>query len=309
MRETGAGEEIPWDLLARIPSLDGAAFEVVPLPGGLTNRNYRLTGPALDVVVRVSDPTTSLLAVDRQAEYENSLIAAAVGVGAPVVDYLPGAGVLVVGYLPSRTFTESDVAAHLPQVAQAVRDLHAAAPFANRFDFFALHEHYLRIMDSHGFRMPPGYLDLEPHAARMRAAFAAIPQPLVSCHNDLLAGNFLDDGQAVRIIDYEYSGCNEASFELGNIAQESHLQTDELSALVTAYLGADDAVAQRWIARAELWAIMSAYGWTLWGTIQQGASDLDEDFWGWAMEKYDRAREAIARPEFDRLLDRVGGRP
>ena len=309
MRESGAGEEIPWDLLARIPSVRDTAFEVVALPGGLTNRNYRLTGSTLDVVVRVSDPTTSLLAVDRQAEYDNSVIAAAVGVGAPVVDYLPGAGVLVVGYVPSRTYTEADVAAHLPEVARAVRRLHAATPFTNRFDFFALHEHYLRIMEEHEFAMPPGYLALEPNAVRMRAAFGASPQPLVSCHNDLLAANFLDDGQRVRIIDYEYSGRNEACFELGNIAQESHLGPDALSELVFAYLERDDAETQAWIARAQLWSIMTAFGWTLWGTIQHGASDLDEDFWGWAMEKYDRAREALARPEFDRLLDQVGGTP
>jgi len=39
-------------------------------------------------------------------------------------------------------------------------------------------------------------------------------EPLVPCNNDLLAANFIDDGRRVWIIDYEYSGMNEASFEL-----------------------------------------------------------------------------------------------
>ena len=47
---------------------------------------------------------------------------------------------------------------------------------------------------------------------------------------------------------------------------------------------------------------MSKYGWTLWGSIQDGISDLDFDFWGWAMEKYDRAVAEFDGPEFEQLL-------
>ena len=55
-------------------------------------------------------------AADRDAEFENSKRAAAAGVGAPVIDYLPGRGILVVGYLPSTTYGDADVAANLPQL-------------------------------------------------------------------------------------------------------------------------------------------------------------------------------------------------
>ena len=56
------------------------------------------------------------------------------------------------------------------------------------------------------------------------------------------------------------------------------------------------------VARARAWGLMSKYGWTLWGSIQVGISDLDFDFWGWAMEKYDRAVAEFDGPEFERLL-------
>ena len=55
--------------------------------------------------------------------------------------------------------------------------------------------------------------------------------------------------------------------------------------------------------------IASAWAWTLWGTIQAGASDLDFDFWEWAMDKMDRAGQAFAEPGFDALLDTVGSPP
>ena len=86
-------------LLDDIPCLSGQSREVTSLPGGLTNHNYRVRTPDLDVVVRVSPPGTQLLALDREAEHHNSVAAASVGVGAPVIDYLPGRGVLVVAFL------------------------------------------------------------------------------------------------------------------------------------------------------------------------------------------------------------------
>ena len=58
---------------------------------------------------------------------------------------------------------------------------------------------------------------------RIRGALAVRAEPTVACNNDLLAGNFIDDGDAVRLIDYEYSGNNDACFELGNIWSECHL--------------------------------------------------------------------------------------
>ena len=56
------------------------------------------------------------------------------------------------------------------------------------------------------------------------------------CHNDLLAANFIDDGERIWLIDYELSGNNDACFELGNIATESELSRRP-GGLVAAYWG------------------------------------------------------------------------
>ena len=276
------------------------------MPGGLTNRNYRVRTKLHDVVVRLSPPSTGMLAVDRDCEYRNSCAAAQAGVGAPVIDYLPGRGVLAVAFIPSETYDEAAVGRNLVKVAAVVRRLHAGPQFVNRFDMFEVQRRYLKIMQDNGFRMPRGYLGLLPQGQRVEAALRAHPEPLVPCHNDLLAANFLDDGHRLWVIDYEYSGNNEPSFELGNIIQESHLGPDHLAVLVEGYYGRTDSVT---LARAQLWGMAAAYAWTLWGTIQAGVSEIDYDFSGWAMDKYDRACAAFADPGFDALLDRAAGTP
>ena len=293
-------------LLDGIPVLTGQGRHVAPLPGGLTNTNYRVrTDAGLDVVVRVSAPETGLLGVDRHAEHVNTLAAAAAGVGAPVLDYLEGRGVMVVGFLPGRTWTDTDVAANLPRLAGALLRLHSGPAFVGRFDMFALRRGYLDIVREHGFRMPAGYVALEPFADRLEKVLALSPEPLVPCHNDLLAANVLDDGGDLRIIDYEYSGMNEPSFELGNAMAEARLGEEALAAVCTAYYGQyDDAL----VARAELWGWMARYGWTLWGMIQDGTSPLEFDFWEWSIAKVEPAEQLARSPRFEALLARAGAR-
>ena len=59
------------------------------------------------------------------------------------------------------------------------------------------------------------------------------------------------------------------------------------------------------VARARLWGLMAKYGWTLWASIQDAVSTFDFDFWGGAMEKYERAVAEFDGPDFERLLDEV----
>ncbi len=113
------------------------------------------------------------------------------------------------------------------------------------------------------------------------------------CHNDLLAENLLDDGERVRIIDYEYAGNNDPCFELGNIWSEATLPAPLLDVLVTAYFGRPRPVQ---VARARLFGLVAKYGWTLWASIQDGSSPLDFDFWSWGMQKYDRAVAEFDEP-------------
>ena len=284
------------------------ASELSSLPGGITNRNYKAVTPRGTFVVRLSDPESSLLAIDRGHEHRNSLAAAYSGVGAPVVDYLPGEGVLVVGFLEGRTWTEDDVRRpeNLPRIAEACRRLHAGPRFSSDFDMFEIQERYLTACRERGFRLPDRYEEFLPTVARMRAAMAVHPEPTVPCNNDLLARNFIDATDRLWIIDYEYSGNNEASFEIANTWSESTLPLELLEPLVTSYWGRHDPAK---VARARLWALMSQYGWMLWASIQASTSRIDFDFWEWGMEKYERAVATFDGPDLEGLLDRAAGQP
>ncbi|MEV1172177.1 phosphotransferase [Nonomuraea sp. NPDC049784] len=277
------------EVLDRIPLLSGVPRSVEELPGGLTNHNYKVTTPRGVYVARVWAGDGSLLGIDRDAEHACSLAAAAAGVGAPVHEYLPDLGVLVVGFLPGRTFTEADLRdpANLRRVAAACRRLHAGPRFVRDFDMFEVQRHYLGIVRERGYRFPAKYLDFMPAVDQIRKCLEIRAEGTVPCNNDLLPGNIIDGGRRLWLIDYEYAGNNDPCFELGNIWSESDLPPGHLEELVTAYYGRR---LRHKIARARLLGLMSKYGWTLWASIQDGANEsIDFDFWSWGMEKYERA--------------------
>jgi thiamine kinase-like enzyme len=293
-------------LLDEVPSLAARPRAIERLPGGLTNVNLKVTTPEGRFVARLSSDKGALLAIDREAEYRNSRSAAATGVAPEVVDYLPGRGVLVVRWIDGRTFGPDDLQSgeHLDRIAEACRALHAGPRFVNDFDMFAIQRRYLDLVLERGFRLPRGYLELMPDVDRIASALAVHPAVTVPCNNDLLAANFIDDGERIWLIDYEYSGNNDPAFELGNIWSESFLSLDQLEELLHAYHGT---VRRHDVARARLLGLMSKYGWTLWGAIQDSVSDIDFDFWSWAMEHYERAEEEFAAADFDGLLDDAAG--
>ena len=288
-------------VLARVPSLARRPRQVTELPGGLTNRNFKVTTPDGVFVARLFADDGELLAIDRDHEYRNSVIAAEAGVGAPVIEYRPADRVLVLGYLYGRTLTNADVAepATLDRIAVACRALHAGGRFVADFDMFDVQARYYATAMRRRIGLPVGYDTLLPAFAAARAALAVKGEGTVPCNNDLLAANFIDNGERIWLIDYEYSGNNDPCFELGNIAGECGLDADAVSYLVTQYYGRSR---RSRIARARLFSLVSRYGWTLWGVLQQASSQLDFDFRSWAMERFEAAASGFTSVGYDDLL-------
>ena len=166
------------DLLDRVPALAGQPRRTEELPGGLTNRNYKVTTPAGAFVARVWSPRGDLLAIDRDAEHRNSVIAAAARRGRPVIDYRPADGLLVIGYLDGATLTNADVAApgNVARIAAAVRRLHDGARFAGDFDMFDIQRRYVAVATRAGSPSRPGTTDLDAAVPAARRPWRSAPR-------------------------------------------------------------------------------------------------------------------------------------
>ena len=289
------------DVIAAVPAWTGRRVVSAPIAGGLTNRNFRVEVDGVPHFVRIPGTATELLAVDRANELANTRAAADAGVGARVLHHLPEWSVIVLEWLDARTMSNAAFqrAGEPTRIAQSLRRLHAGPRFRDDFDMVALTARYLGVIDDRGFAVPAGYREHLDAVPRIGAALRARPLPTMPCHNDLLAENYLDDGERLWIVDYEYSGNNDPTFEVGNTAQELEFDEPRLRELVAAYFG--DATPAL-MARCRLQMIMSDVGWTLWAAIQAEISPIEFDFWGWAVQRWTRAEAMIDGPDFEAWL-------
>jgi len=289
-----------------MPGWDGRRIEARPIAAGLTNSNFRVAVDGDPYFVRIPGPGTDLLAVDRANEAFSTRAAAAAGAGPAVIEVLDEPPALVLDWLPGRTMsiTAFEEPGMPERIAAVLRRLHGGPRFRDDFDMFRLTPYYLGVVDDRRIPIPDGYREALPAVNRIEAALAVHPIPSVPCHNDLLAENYLDDGERLWIVDYEYSGNNDPTFELGNTAQELAFDADRQEALAAAYFGRVDPAL---MARMRLQMIMSDVGWTLWAAIQARISPINFDFWGWAQERWDRADAKLRGPAFEGWLRDAAG--
>jgi thiamine kinase-like enzyme len=288
-------------VISLMPSWQGRPLAVAPMTGGLTNTNYRVEVDGTPYFVRIPGAGTELLAVDRLNEIHNARAAAETGVAPPLLHVLPDDNVMIFAFVQGRTMSIESlgVGAMPARIAASLTRLHAGPRFRQDFDMFRLIEFYLETAGRHAVRIPDDYRQNLGTVARIEQALRRQAQPTVPCHNDLLAENYIDDGQQLWLIDFEYSGNNDPCFELGNTCQELQYREDQMAELCTAYFGQ---ATPSLLARMHLFALMSDVGWTLWGAIQAKISMLDFDFWDYAQTRWNRARQILDGPELDQWL-------
>ena len=284
----------------------GRKFDLSPLSGGLTNENYLVEVDGARYVMRLPGQSTELLSIDRENEVHNTKAAAETGIGPRVLEHVPGLDVMVLEFIPGPTMSAETLhSVHMARrMASSFRTLHSAPRFLHDFNMFRLIEYYLRIVDEHGVTIPRGYREKLPVVAEIERAVGVHALPAVSCHNDLLCENFIDDGESLRVVDYELSGNNDPCFDLGNTAQEALFDDDLREVLCEAYFGRPD---PRQLARMNLFAVMSDVGWTLWGAIQAKISTIDYDFAGYYAGRWARAVAVMDTDRFQIWLREAAG--
>jgi thiamine kinase-like enzyme len=292
------------EVVAKIKDWQGKQVIIQPLSGGLTNTNYKVEVEGTPYFVRVPGESTELLAIDRNNEYHNSKAAAEANVSPKVLYYLPEYQVMVLEFLTGKTMSKESLnAAGMPtRMAKVIKKLHGGPRFLIDFNMFRLTEYYLSLCRDRSIRVPDGYLDRMPTVAKIEKAMSVKPLATVPCNNDLLAENYIDDGKHLWLIDYEYSGNNDPTFELGNTAQEMQFNDDQIRELCATYFGE---ATPAMIARMKLNMIMSDVGWGLWAAIQENISKIEFDFWGWAIERWGRVVEKMDSVEFGGWLNDV----
>lgn len=203
-------------------------------------------------------------------------------------------------FIEARTLTADDIRRPdmLPRVVALVRRCHTEMPHHLRgatlmFWVFQTCRDYITTAAADRGRLAA----LLPGLAERNAALETAAGPIlpVYCHNDLLAANFLDDGESLWLLDWEYAGWNSALFDLANLASNNELTRDQEAWLLETYFDRPSETSER--ATLRIFRCASLLRETLWSVVQEHHSALDFDYESYTDTHLDRFRAAYASLE------------
>ena len=255
------------DLLKQVFDGDGT-FTMIERLGGMTNHSYRTRRcDGSEYVVRIPGEGTEEM-INREDERKSTELACKLGIDSELL-WFGEDGTKVMGYIrdpqpmSEATLRRPEV---LAQAAKIFHTLHTCGEDTGvRFEVFEMAALYEGIIKDGGVALYDDYAEVKQTVMDIKSQVDADGEaPRVPCHNDSLVGNWVLDGDGkLWLIDWEYSGMNEAMWDLSCLSIEADYSEADDDALLTAYYDREPSIDERKaFVAAKLYV---DYLWTLWG--------------------------------------------
>lgn len=269
-----------------------------PLSGGITNVNFVVEDAGRKFVVRVGEdiPVHQIM---RFNEVAASRAAELAGISPAVRHQEPG--VLVIDYIEGKTFGEEDVRvpANLERILPVIKRCHQQIPTKLRgpalmFWVFHVIRDYAGTLEAGESRHLAKLPELLTVATALERAVG--PIDVVFGHNDLLPANFIDDGERIWLVDWDYAGFNSPLFDLGGLASNNGLTPEQEDWMLETYFErpVDDVLRRRYGAMK----CASLLRETTWSMVSEIHSELDFDYVAYTAEnlaRFERAYDDFTR--------------
>lgn len=239
--------------------------------GGMTNHSYKITRlDGSEYLVRVPGEGTEEL-INRLDERKSTELGCKLGIDSKLL-YFDDDGCKVMEFIHDPQLMSDEVMRKqevLTQAAEIFHKLHTCGEDTGvRFEVFEMASLYEKIIRDGGVPLYSDYEDVKQTVMNIKAEVDKNGvAPKVPCHNDSLVANWVLDGNGkLYLIDWEYSGMNEAMWDLSCLSIEAEYGEEEDAELLDTYyklegseVGLEDK--KRFIA-AKLYV---DFLWTLWG--------------------------------------------
>ena len=189
-------------------ALTGAPRVVAEVPGGRTNRSFRLAAPGLghDLLLRIHHPQSARLGIDREREREFIAETARAGLGRPYLHWDRQQRFAVFSWLEARAWTADDLAdraqrERLWPLLERLHGLELAQPRRRYTDYLDAYWHRLHQAGRTDTDLRHAWQAFRPELR----AFDDAPWTACPVHHDLVPANVLDCGDRLVLIDWEYA--------------------------------------------------------------------------------------------------------
>ncbi|MCG8484098.1 MAG: choline kinase family protein [Clostridia bacterium] len=284
-------EELVQKKLRLVFNDDSIIYDKSRFAGGLTNYNYIMNIKGTEYVVRQPGGMTNHM-IDRKVEKVNNQIASELGLNSECIYFDEISGIKISIYIQdSKNIAQANPCSptNLKAVSDLMKKIHLSPkPFPNTFDWQTeLHKYEQIVKELNGdffFDYAPLkklLLDFEEENIKNTIS--------VPCHNDTVPENFIVHGNGkAYLIDWEYSGMNDPSWDVAAYIVESRLTKEAIQELILEYYGEVPEAEE--ILKIKYYMVAQDLLWTVWSLVRHYNGD---DFLDYLSLRYDRFRRNV----------------
>jgi thiamine kinase-like enzyme len=280
-------------LIKLIPEWNGKSIKVNQINSGITNINFEVIVGKKSFFL--SMPDSESLNIDYKNKYYNNKVCGDLNISPKVTHFIESENLLVTEFVKSKKSTMGmfQNTKQMKKLVGSIKLLHNAKPFLKNFNMFSQMTTFQNILK--GNHLSKKLLSYVSEIKSLKQKLHLPNDQLVPCHNDLLADNILNQDGQILIVDFDYSGNNDACFELGNLSVEMEYDDEQINNLVKFYYGQ---INENILSRIYLQGIVSDIGWSLWSYVQVENSKLDYDFESYANNRLERGINKMESKEY-----------
>jgi thiamine kinase-like enzyme len=224
--------------------LNTSDISLQELRGGLTNTTFLATNQEDTFVVRIGKENPEILGIDRYCEDACQKSASQIGISPTIIYSDPKNGTLIRSFIKGKPLTSNDIhnPLQLKNIIQMLKKCHQI-PRNNECVTTSIYEKIRAMMSLSSSYKPPFFTLEEMEIVRgtinlIEAHFHEKEQMYAGlCHCDLLPGNFIDDGNQLWLIDWEYANWDNILFDLADLCVESDFDEQETQTVLELYFG------------------------------------------------------------------------
>ena len=268
-----------------------------PVEGGITNRNFRVEHGNELFFVRLGEDIPEH-GVYRFNELAASRAAFACGISPEVVHAESGA--MVLRFIEGKTLEAENLRdrSTMQKVVSLLKKCHQEMPqhlpgTTLIFWVFQVVRGYANTLRKGQSRMIPEIYRFMEINKQLEKTVGAVEMKFG--HNDLLCGNFIDDGRRLWLIDWDYAGFNSPLFDLANLASNNEYSENLEKQLLEMYF-------EKTVS-ADLWKryfamkCASLLREAMWSMVSEIHSTLDFDYVHYTTENLVRFEKTYANFE------------
>jgi len=293
-------------MVSKVDGYNGYRIErMEKLPGGLTNENFKVTVGGQDYALRVAGKGTAAM-INRPAEANNAALMAAAGINPELFYYDSVSGDKIDAYIDGKTlhvpdFQTEEADGYIRLIARTLHQVHTSdKEFKGKFDFIEEFYSYVRLIENNGIKVYDGHDRVMAKMAEIQQILEKNPRRQTPTHNDPLPENWIVKDDRIYLIDWEYGGIGDPIMDIAAFSLEVGLSEVQEQLLVREYFGREATPEEYAMILVD--KFINDALWYLWAPIQMFNGKPADFYWGYGLNRFNRAVELMDSEKFNHYL-------